>query len=131
MAAVRPGPSWRQCRSRSGRRSSGSSEVFRRRPAFPPVIKTGQVEGEDFLIEKLAYESFPGYHMPALLYKPRKIVAPVPGVLSPLTRARGRGVPDVAYQSGEAGYVVLSFDPVGQGERSQFWDAKRPGLAST
>src|SRR5262245_10140816 len=35
----------------------------------PPVKITGKIEADDYLIEKLVFESFPGYFVSALLYK--------------------------------------------------------------
>src|SRR5262249_31185175 len=54
---------------------------------------------------------------------------PLPGVLSPCGHsAIGKAAP--AYQAlhvnlAKRGFVVLTYDPVGQGERSQFWDTRR------
>ncbi len=95
----------------------------------PPVTRTGRVEGDDYLIEKLAYESFPGYFVSALLYRPKKVGAALPGVLSPCGHSQTGKAHDT-YQVlhvnlAKRGYVVLTYDPVGQGERSQFWDAER------
>jgi dienelactone hydrolase len=95
----------------------------------PPVQKTGQIEGEDYRVEKLVFQSFPGYFVPALLYVPKKRDGAVPGILSPCGHSTvGKAAP--AYQTlhinlAKRGYVVLTYDPVGQGERSQFWDAER------
>ncbi len=95
----------------------------------PPVQKTGQIEADDYLIEKLVYESFPGYFVSALLYRPKHVRDPLPGVLSPCGHsAVGKAEP--TYQMlhlnlVKRGYVVLTYDPVGQGERSQFWDADK------
>jgi dienelactone hydrolase len=97
--------------------------------AIPPVTTTGLIEDEAYIIEKLAYESLPGYFVPALLYRPKGITGPVPGVLSPCGHS---GVAKAAepYQIlhinlVKRGYVVLTYDPVGQGERSQFWDREK------
>ena len=43
----------------------------------PPVKITGQIEAEDYVIEKLVFESFPGYFVSALLYKPTRDFWPV------------------------------------------------------
>src|SRR5204862_3516185 len=83
------------------------------------------VEAHGYRIEKFAFESFPGYFVPALLYVP-KASGPMPGVISPCghsTNGKAAG----AYQTlhinlVKRGFVVLTYDPVGQGERSQFWD---------
>lgn len=95
----------------------------------PPVRKLGQIEAEDYSIEKLLIESFPGYFVPALLYKPRRQDGPRPGVISPCGHS-AVGKAATTYQMLHVnlalrGYVVLTYDPVGQGERSQFWDADR------
>src|SRR5205085_4459884 len=49
----------------------------------PTVQVTGTIEAEGYLIDKLVYESLPGYFVPALLYKPRKLTGRAPGILSP------------------------------------------------
>jgi dienelactone hydrolase len=97
--------------------------------AIPAARKTGTIEADDYIVEKLVFESFPGYFVSALLYKPKRIVAPLPGVLSPCGHST-TGMAEGAYQIlhinlAKRGYVVLTYDPVGQGERSQFWDAKK------
>jgi dienelactone hydrolase/pimeloyl-ACP methyl ester carboxylesterase len=95
----------------------------------PPVAKTGRIEGDGYFVEKLAYESLPGYFVPALLYRPRGLAGPAPGVLSPCGHS-AVGKAAEAYQIlhinlARRGFFVLTYDPVGQGERSQFWDAEK------
>ncbi len=95
----------------------------------PPARTTGRIEGDGYVIEKLTFESFPGYHVPALLYRPERGGPAAPGVLSPCGHSTV-GKADATYQVlhvnlARSGYVVLTYDPVGQGERSQFWDATR------
>jgi pimeloyl-ACP methyl ester carboxylesterase len=94
---------------------------------IPPVRTTGTIEADDYVIEKLAYESFPGYFVPALLYRPKVLTARVPGVLSPCghsTNGKAAGAYQILHINlAKRGYVVLTYDPVGQGERSQFWRA--------
>lgn len=94
-----------------------------------PARKVATLERDDHMVEKLVFESFPGYFVPALLYKPRKIVGAVPAVLSPCGHAAA-GKADQEYQVlhlnlVKRGFIVLTYDPIGQGERRQFWD---PGL---
>ncbi len=95
----------------------------------PQAKITGKIEADDYLVEKLVFESFPGYFVSALLYKPRKATAALPGVISPCGHsAVGKAAP--AYQTlhinlVKRGYVVLTYDPIGQAERSQFWDAEK------
>ena len=87
---------------------------------------TGRIPMEGFHIEKLIFESLPGMYVTALLYVPEDQNKEHPAILVPAGHA-----PDgKAYYQAlcqrlvQRGYVVLSWDPVGQGERSQFWDVK-------
>jgi dienelactone hydrolase len=95
----------------------------------PPVKKTGRIEAEDYVVEKLVFQSFPDYYVPALLYLPTKRDGAVAGILSPCGHS-AVGKAAAPYQTlhinlAKRGYAVLTYDPVGQGERSQFWDAER------
>jgi dienelactone hydrolase len=95
----------------------------------PAVHVKGRLVGDGYVIDKFDYESLPNYSVTALLYKPAKIDARLPGILSPCGHsAVGKAEPE--YQKlhinlAKRGYVVLTYDPVGQGERSQFWDKAR------
>jgi cephalosporin-C deacetylase-like acetyl esterase len=95
----------------------------------PSARGTGTIEGDGYTVEKLALESLPGYHVPALLYRPAKRASRLPGILSPCGHSPG-GKAAPPYQTlhinlAKRGFVVLTYDPVGQGERSQFWDLKK------
>ncbi len=95
----------------------------------PPIKKTGRIDGEDYTIDKLVYESFPGYFVSALLYLPKKHDGAIPGILSPCGHS-DIGKANGTYQTlhinlARRGYAVLTYDPVGQAERSQFWDKER------
>jgi hypothetical protein len=88
---------------------------------------TGPVPMDGYRIEKLVFESLPGVFVTALLYVPDAPAGPKPAVLLPCGHSPV-GKAFVNYQQiggrlAKRGYVVLSWDPVGQGERSQFWDA--------
>ncbi len=89
----------------------------------------GSVNADGYRIEKLIFESLPGYHVTALLYVPDAPVGRKPAVLvacghAPLGKAFSN-YQEISARLAKRGYVVLCFDPVGQGERSQFWDAAR------
>jgi cephalosporin-C deacetylase-like acetyl esterase len=95
----------------------------------PPVQKLATLDGDDYQVDKLVFQSYPGYFVPALLYRPRKKAAGLPGVLSPCGHSTV-GKAEDSYQKlhinlVKRGYIVLTYDPVGQGERSQFWDAAK------
>ena len=88
---------------------------------------TGRIAMDGFHIEKLIFESLPGIYVTALLYVPDGgDRTKYPAVLVPAGHAEnGKAHYQVLCQRlAQRGYVVLSWDPVGQGERSQFWDAK-------
>ena len=88
---------------------------------------TGRIPMQGFHIEQLIFESLPGVYVTALVYVPEDGAAKHPAVLVPSGHsANGK----VHYQGlcqhlVQRGYVVISWDPIGQGERSQFWDAKK------
>jgi hypothetical protein len=98
-----------------------------RTPLNPRV--TGTLARDGYRIEKVVFESLPGLHVTALLYLPDAPSGPKPAVLlacghSPLGKAYP-AYQEIAVRLVRRGYVVLCWDPVGQGERSQFWDAAR------
>jgi hypothetical protein len=90
---------------------------------------TGSVQLEGYRVEKVIFESLPGFQVTALLYLPEGAPGPRPAVLvacghSPIGKAHP-GYQQIAGRLARRGYVVLCWDPVGQGERSQYWDAAR------
>src|SRR6185437_11640862 len=85
---------------------------------------TGSVEGSGFHIEKLLYESLPGVVVTANLYVPATGDPPYPAILAPVGHS-GNGKAYKPYQHlyqtlAHLGYVVLTYDPWGQGERLQY-----------
>ncbi|HKU28216.1 MAG TPA: acetylxylan esterase [Candidatus Sulfotelmatobacter sp.] len=88
---------------------------------------TGTVQMEGFHIEKLIFESLPGVYVTALLYVPKGTGdTKHPAILVPAGHASdGKAHYQALCQRlVQRGYVVLAWDPFGQGERSQFWDSK-------
>ncbi len=89
----------------------------------------GTIAGDGYRIEKVVFESVPGFHVTALLYVPEGPPGPKPAVLLACGHSpAGKAYPpyqEIAIRLVRRGYVVLCWDPVGQGERSQFWDAAR------
>src|SRR2546426_4976642 len=95
-----------------------------RTPLHPQI--TGQIQMSGFHIEKLIYESLPGVYVSALVYIPEDGGKSHPAVLVPVGHAsNGKDHYQALCQRlVQRGYVVICWDAVGQGERSQFWDAK-------
>ena len=90
---------------------------------------TGTIAMDGYRIEKVVFESLPGLHVTALVYVPDAPSGPKPAVLVPCGHAPDgksfRNYQELSGQLARRGYVVISWDPVGQGERSQFWEAAR------
>src|SRR6516164_3098982 len=90
-----------------------------RTPLNPRTV--GSFDRVGYRLEKVVYESQPGFHVAANLYIPTTDNPPYPGVLFQMGHSTN-GKASVAYQQccqglARLGYVVLAFDPMGQGER--------------
>ncbi len=87
---------------------------------------TGTVQMDGFHIDKLIYESVPHVYVTALVYVPENGTKRHPAVLVPAGHStNGKAYYQALCQRlAQRGYVVIAWDPIGQGERSQFWDAK-------
>ena len=93
-----------------------------RTPLNPRI--TGKVERDAYTIEKVIFESRPGFPVTANLYVPKGRKFPLPGVVGSCGHS-ANGKAAEAYQSfaqglARLGYVCLIFDPLGQGERLQY-----------
>jgi dienelactone hydrolase len=92
---------------------------------------TGKVERDAYTIEKIVFESRPGFLVTANLYVPKGAKEPRPGVVGSCGHSTN-GKAEPAYQSfcqglARMGYVVLIYDPIGQGERLQYGHLKGKG----
>jgi cephalosporin-C deacetylase-like acetyl esterase len=84
---------------------------------------TGRLDSQGYSIEKVLFESLPGYYVTANLYRPAQ-PGLYPGVLLQAGHTQ-EGKPEgqrLAANLALKGFVVLAFDPVGQGEREQTYD---------
>lgn len=97
----------------------------------------GTVEKPAFRVEKVIYESRPGFPVTAALFVPAGLQGKAPAILY-CSGHSDSGFRSPPYQSMilnlvKKGFVVLAFDPIGQGERLQYVDpatgrpAFRPG----
>ncbi len=90
--------------------------------------RTGALDRGDYRVEKVVYESLPNFYVTASLYIPKTGSPPYPAVLQPVGHSqtgKARGL----YQSlsiglVKNGFVVLTYDPIGQGERTIFYDER-------
>ncbi|TWU31823.1 alpha/beta hydrolase family protein [Novipirellula artificiosorum] len=95
-----------------------------RTPLNPRI--TGVVERDAYKIEKLIFESRPDFPVTANVYVPKGRELPMPGVIGTCGHS-SNGKAAEPYQSfaqglAKLGYVCLIYDPIGQGERSQYVD---------
>lgn len=86
----------------------------------------GSFDRDGYRVEKLLFESLPGLFVTANLYIPTRGTPPFPAVLGTAGHTDD-GKAAAIYQSGwislaKRGYVVLAYDPIGQGERLQYID---------
>ena len=84
----------------------------------------GVLKHDDYRIEKIIYESQPGFYVPANVYVPAQGSGPFPAVLMPVGHYDGgkEGERLVAVGLARKGFVALEYDPIGQGERIQYYD---------
>lgn len=102
------------------RQGAGLDPWPERTPLNARVV--GTIERPEFRIEKILFESQPGFMVDALLYVPKKAKFPAPGVLSPVGHYGDDSLFIWSEQGrcaglARKGYVVLTYDPIGQGER--------------
>jgi len=93
----------------------------------------GSTQADGFQIRKVLFDSQPGFPVTALLYLPdgppaggkRPAILMSPGH-SPAGKA---GDYSAAALFARNGFIVLSYDPIGQGERLQYPDPANPGAS--
>jgi len=95
------------------------------RTALNPRV-VGTLDRNGYKIEKVIFESQPNFFVTANLYLPKTGAPPYPGILFPLGHEAGAKAHH-AWQRllitfAKNGFVVLTYDPIGQGERVQNWD---------
>jgi len=91
--------------------------------------RVGLLERGGYTVEKLLFESRPHFYVTANLYLPGGRRDPAPAILMPCGHNReGKAAPNyqaLAQALVKSGFAVLVYDPLGQGERSQYWDYVR------
>lgn len=96
----------------------------KRHPLNPIVVKSFERDG--YRVDNLIYESQPDFWVTANLYIPTSGNGPYPGIISPCGHyPTARGFPEyqAAYVNfARNGFVVLAYDPIGEGERRYFWN---------
>ncbi len=89
----------------------------------------GTLKKDGYAIEKVVFESLPGFHVTGCLFIPSGSGARMPAILNVI------GHTDIAFRAPSyqrliqnlvrKGFVVFAMDPVGQGERLQYYDPEQ------
>ena len=81
---------------------------------------TGEIRTASYMIEKVIYESLPGFYVTADIYRPNE-PGRYPAVLLQAGHTQEGKVENqrIAANLAMKGFVVLCFDPIGEGERVQ------------
>lgn len=116
--------SWLAYQERVIKKLSSPLSRFNKTPLRANV--TGFVERETFRVEKLIFESHPGFFVTAALFLPNNADFPAPAIIYTSGHSE-LGFRSDAYQRViinlvNKGFIVLAFDPLGQGERLQYFD---------
>lgn len=112
-------------------------KCFGKFPAKTPLNAkvTGRIEKDGYSIEKIIFESRPGFYVSANFYLPSGIKGKVPGVLGACGHS-DIGKAAEPYQSfcaglAKKGFAALIYDPIEQGERQQYLRETHPMLKAS
>jgi dienelactone hydrolase len=92
-------------------------------PPLPRNLRrVGTIDRGGYVIDKLVYETLPGAEVPAHLYRPPRAERPLPAVLFVPGHWYADSKTKTDFQAFCAamalrGFMVLAYDPIGQGER--------------
>ncbi|GAA5522623.1 hypothetical protein Asal01_02585 [Fodinibius salicampi] len=93
-------------------------------PLNAEVMRT--IEKDNYKVEHIIYESQPGFHVTSSLFIPRDLQEQAPAILylSGHTQDayRSSTYQDTILNLVKKGFVVFAIDPVGQGERVEYYD---------
>ncbi|HUU27893.1 MAG TPA: acetylxylan esterase [archaeon] len=88
-----------------------------------------KVQRAGFSMEKIVYESMPGFYVTACLFIPDGLKGKTPAILYVLGHSdisfRSPHYQHIIYNLVRKGFIVFSFDPVSQGERFQYYDPEK------
>ncbi len=99
--------------------STGLWPMPEKQPLNPQI--TGRIEHEDYIIENVYFESFPGFFVTGNLYRPKGKQGPFPGVASPhghwstgrLVHEELGSIPARGISFARQGYIAFAYDMIG------------------
>ena len=114
---------WRNRQQDLHRRFKSTIGIFPARTALN-ARTVARIEKQNYIFEKVIYESQPGFYVTAGFYLPKQRQKPAPAVIycSGHTSLgfRSDTCQRVILNLTARGCIVFAFDPIGQGERLQF-----------
>lgn len=89
---------------------------------------TKRIQKDDYTLENIIYESLPGFHVTSSLFIPNELKAKAPAIIY-CSGHTTMGYRSPVYQHVilnlvKKGFIVFAYDPVGQGERLQYFDSQ-------
>ncbi len=85
----------------------------------------GVSEKDDFRVEKIVFESRPNFYVTAALYIPKKLNGKAPAIIHVIGHSaaafKRHHYQRSAINFVKKGFIVLTFDPIGQDERVQYY----------
>ena len=126
LASLKNPAEWRARQKKIREQLPGFFGEFPERTPLNARI-VSSLDRDGYTIEKVIFESQPNYYVTANLYIPKERKFPVPGIVNCCGHnVEGKAASRI-HQTGLGlvlkGYVVLTFDPTGQGERSEYFDS--------
>lgn len=96
-------------------------------PLYPNITRT--IVKDDYKVEHIVFESQPGFYVTSSLYIPDGLKGKAPAVIY-CSGHSDLGYRNPVYQHVilnlvKKGFIVFAFDPVGQGERSEYYDPNK------
>ncbi len=93
-------------------------------PLNPKI--TGVLRKEGYRVEKIIYESMPNFHVTGCLFIPDGISGKAPTILNVIGHTeisfRAESYQNLILNLVKKGFIVFAPDPIGQGERKQYFD---------
>src|SRR5690606_5757164 len=90
---------------------------------------TNTIDKEEFIVEHVVFESQPGFNVTGSVFIPKGIEGNLPVVIicsgHQSDTYRGEGSQSRILNFVKKGFLVFAFDPVGQGERLEYYDPEK------
>ncbi len=99
---------------------------FPERTPLSPHI-SGIIQKDGYRVEKVHFQSMPDFYVTGCLFIPDDLKGKTPAILNPIGHTgiafRSPYYQQVILNLVNKGFIVFAFDPLGQGERLQYYDA--------